>query len=234
MARRVLRKIRITEISGVDFPAVAGATARIMKRHEAHIGDSKLDTSKVDFGKLADVVLTGAAAALRARETHLSPEQAYAKIYTSPDYRLAAEAEREASATRLLAGVPVARLEPKILDSLDDDEINELTVEIKNANPWMTDADLIRAIANSAEERAGRAAVRENMRHATRDGARVPQPGDTLSAKRDAYGTLTQKADELRKANPSLTEAQAFAAAYTSPANRDLAKAERRKNRPGG
>jgi hypothetical protein len=235
MVRRVIRKLKILEVSGVDRPANAHARAAIIKRHDgAHIGDSKLDYSKVDFGALADIVLEGAATALRKREPHLSPEQAYAKVYTSQEYRLAAESERQASAQRLLAGVPVARLEPKILDSLDDDEINELTVGIKNANPWMTDADLIRAVANSAEERAGRAAVRANVRQATREGSRVPQPSDVLSGKRDAYGALTQKADELRKANPEMSEAQAFAAVYSAPANRELAKSERAANRPEG
>jgi hypothetical protein len=236
MVRRVIRKLKIIEVSGVDRPANAHARAAIIKRHDgAHIGDSNLDYSKIDLGALADIVLTGAAVALRKREPGLSPEQAYAKIYTSPDYRLAAEAEREA-AKRLLAGVPVARLEPKILDSLDDDEVNELTVEIKNANPWMTDADLIRAVANSAEERAGRAAVRENVRQATREGSRVPQPGDTLSSRStdggvrkrdDALDAITAKAAELRKADSSLSEAQAFARAYSDPSNRALAKAER-------
>ena len=125
-------------------------------------------------------------------------------------------------------GIPVARTKPKILDSLDDDEINALTVEIKNANPWMTDADLIRAIANSAEERRGRKAVRANVRHATREGARVPQPDDTLSAERDgALEAINEMAAELRRVDPGLTEAGAFSKAYLAPENRTLAKAER-------
>ena len=43
---------------------------------------------------------------------------------------------------------------------------------------------------------------------------------------------LLAKAEELRKKEPALSEAQAFAKAYGDPANRDLAAAERRQNRP--
>jgi hypothetical protein len=235
MGRRVIRKLKILEVSGVDRPANAHARAAIIKRHDgAHIGDSKLDYSKIDLGALADVVLEGATTALLRAEPTLSREQAYAKIYTSPDYRPAAEAERAASAKRLLAGVPVARTAATILNDLSDESIIALVQEIRDENPFVSDAEFVRMIASSAEERAGRAAVQENVRHATREGARVPQPSDTLSAKRDAYGALTQKADELRKANPSMTKEAAFAAVYSAPANRELAKAERLANRPEG
>ena len=56
-------------------------------------------------------------------------------------------------------------------------------------------------------------------------GSAQPSSGDEMDA-------LNAKAAELRKANPELTQDQAFARAYSDPANRALAKAERRKNRP--
>ncbi len=56
--------------------------------------------------------------------------------------------------------------------------------------------------------------------------------GSTRSETGDEMDTLVAKAAELRKADPKLTEAQAFAKVYTDPANRKIAAAERRKNRP--
>ncbi len=47
-----------------------------------------------------------------------------------------------------------------------------------------------------------------------------------------AYGQLVAKAAELRKADPKLTDAQAFAKVYADPANVELAKRERLENRP--
>jgi hypothetical protein len=47
-----------------------------------------------------------------------------------------------------------------------------------------------------------------------------------------AHDQLVQKAEELRKKQPELSPAQAFAKAYQDPANRELAKQERRENRP--
>jgi hypothetical protein len=43
----------------------------------------------------------------------------------------------------------------------------------------------------------------------------------------DAYGQLLRKASALRKAQPDLTEAQAFAMVYEDPSNRDLVDAQR-------
>jgi hypothetical protein len=237
MARRILRKFVLNYIAGVDRPAQEPARAVIMKRAPdgAHIGDTKLDYSKIDLGALADVVLEGATTALLKAEPALSREQAFAKVYSDPKYRLAAEAEREASAKRLLAGVPVARLEPVILNDLSDSEIEAIIEEIRAAHPFLDNAAMYRAVANSVEVRREQAAYRSTVSAARREGQRVPQPGDTLTAKRDsALDALTAKADELRKADDSLSEAQAFAAAYCDPRNRDLAKAERLANRPEG
>jgi hypothetical protein len=48
--RRILRKLVIREISGVDFPAATPARAVIMKRQGRM---EKLDMSKVDTHELA-------------------------------------------------------------------------------------------------------------------------------------------------------------------------------------
>jgi hypothetical protein len=47
-----------------------------------------------------------------------------------------------------------------------------------------------------------------------------------------AYQALLRKAAELRKADPTLSDAVSFAKAFTDPADRDLAARERRENRP--
>jgi hypothetical protein len=46
----------------------------------------------------------------------------------------------------------------------------------------------------------------------------------------DALDEITEKARKLRKSMPHLSEAQCFAKAYEDPANRELAKRERRQN----
>ena len=77
----------------------------------------------VDLGALADVVLEGATAALlKADPETLTKEQAFAKVFTSQQYRLAAEAEREAAHKRLVAGVSQARTAPVV----SDDEVRSI------------------------------------------------------------------------------------------------------------
>lgn len=56
--------------------------------------------------------------------------------------------------------------------------------------------------------------------------------GSTRSDTGDEMDALKAKAAELRKSDPKLTEEQAFAKVYADPANRKIAAAERRKNRP--
>jgi hypothetical protein len=46
----------------------------------------------------------------------------------------------------------------------------------------------------------------------------------------DAYEELEARAEKLRKHDPSLSHAQAFAKIYQDPANRELVRAERRHN----
>jgi hypothetical protein len=226
MARRILRKFVLEYIAGVDRPAVAGATARIMKSAAgAHIGDSKLDTSKVDLGALAAIVLEGATASLLKAEPTLTKEQAFAKVFTSQQYRLAAEVEREAAHKRLVAGVSQARTAPVVLQDLSDDEVRSIADGIQEANPFISQAELFRLVGVTIQERQARRAPTTRRPMNSVDNRGEP------TGKSDAYGALTQKAAELRKANPDLSEAQAFAAAYSAPANRELAKAERLASR---
>ena len=58
--------------------------------------------------------------------------------------------------------------------------------------------------------------------------------GEMMGKRDDAMSAIEAKAAVLRKGDPSMTEAQAFARAYSDPRNHELAKAERRANRPEG
>jgi hypothetical protein len=237
MARRILRKIRIAEISGCDRPANEHARAVIMKRApEAHIGENYMS---VDFGKLADVVLEGAAVALRKREPHLSHEQAFAKVYTSKEYRPAAEAERKAAAARL-AGVPVARTAAHVLNSMDDNSINELTVQIKQAHPYLDDAGIVRLLIQRVEA----ADYRGDVAAARRAGDHAPGPYEDLTRRRGndaAVGKalsdddLLRLVDYERRLRPDLSDREIYSrVAGSSAVRRDRRefhaemKAERR------
>jgi hypothetical protein len=105
----------------------------------------------IDNEELALKVLDRAAESIRKNNPSLSKEQAFAQAFSDPDNRVAALVEREASAKRLLAGVPVARTAAHVLNSLDDDSINALTVEIKNAHPFLDDAGIVRLLIQRVE-----------------------------------------------------------------------------------
>jgi hypothetical protein len=53
---------------------------------------------------------------------------------------------------------------------------------------------------------------------------------DEENGEETALDEIAEKAKALRRRDPTLTAEQAFAKAYTDPANRDLAKRERRQN----
>jgi hypothetical protein len=247
--KRIMRRFAINEISAVDKPAQEGARAVIMKRDEntgAAVAvhrqrNSGMDYSKVDRGALAMLALQGLAKALREREPHLSPEQAFSRVFADPANRIAAKAERDSSRARLIGGVPVARTSAQVLNDLGDDAIHALIDEIRRDNPVLDDAGIVRLIVQGIEapSYAGDVAA------ARRAGDHAPDPYEDLTGRREmaldepalkggdsAMALLKAKAEELRKSNPSLSPEQAFAKVYSDPANRKLAQAERRKNRP--
>jgi hypothetical protein len=235
MARRIIRKLKVFEVSGVDSPANVHARAVIFKR--ADVRKEQFDMSKIDNHALAMSALTAKAAELRKREPNLTEERAFARVYLHPENRALALAERKTAAATI-AGAPVARTSAQVLNSLDDDEINALTVEIKRENPYLDDAGIVRLLIQSIQAPG----YRSDVAAARRAGDHAPGPYEDLTPPRGtnagaakgelALAAITAKAAELRKADPDLTEEQAFARAYTSPANRALAVAERRANRP--
>ena len=84
--------------------------------------------------------------------------------------------------------------------------------------------------APDAEGLAMRKAVAVLRHHPVAEAAPRSVAGGTVSG--DAYGKLLAKAEEARRADPSLTREQSFAKIYADPANVELARAERAANRP--
>ena len=182
----------------------------------------------IDRGALAMLALEGAAEALRKANPELTKEQAFAKAYTDPANREAMKAEREASRARL-SGFNIARTEPEIVDPDDDAEIKRLVDEERRSNPYLTNEQLFSRVYSSPEMVRHRAAFREAMARARRDGSTLKS--DAIAKRDDALAELKAKAAELRKAQPHLSEAQAFSKTYSDPSNRMLAAAERAASR---
>ena len=104
------------------------------KNHKEHTEMSHYEN--VDLGKLAMLALEGAAEALRKSQPNLTREQAFAKVYCDPANRVAMKAEREASRRRI-AGIPVARTEPDVMNSLTDEDIKRMVDHERRLNPYL-------------------------------------------------------------------------------------------------
>ena len=138
--------------------------------------------SKIDLHALAMEALECAAVAIRKADPKLTVEQAFAKACERhPDVL---KIERRAAA-QMLAGVPVARTEPKILADLSDDEINSLTIQIKAADPFLDDAGIIQILTQRVAA------------------------GDIDKSLTDA--DLLRLADYERRLNPSLSDREVHA-----------------------
>jgi hypothetical protein len=190
---------------------------------KAEKGIEKMD--KVDVGELAQVVLKGAAVALQKREPNLTAEQAYSRVYQDPRYHEAMKAERQASRARLVAGYAVAREDPEVLQTLSDADIKRLISEERRRHPFLSGEALLARVEASPEMREHRAALRQRVAAARRDGSTWMSEG--VDKRAAAHDAIAAKAAELRKVMPHLTEEQSYAKAYLDPANRSLAKAER-------
>jgi hypothetical protein len=181
---------------------------------------------KVDVGELAQVVLEGAAVALRKREPNLTAEQAYSRVYQDPHYREAIKAERQASRARI-AGVGIAQTEPEILNVLSDADIKRLIARERARFPFLDGAQLLARVEATQEMVAHRAALRQREAAARRDG--WTWLSAAVTKRDDAMNELRGKADELRKADPRLSPEAAFAKAFR--AYPELAAKERAASR---
>ena len=133
--KRIMREFRINEISAVDRPAQAHATAVIMKRDE---GDTAMDLSNVDLQALAHETCLLKAAQLRKADPKLTIEQAYAKIYCEEiEIR---KGDRYGAIQKF--NKAVARTEPLVEYGNSNDtglaELEKLAAEQRRRAPWMT------------------------------------------------------------------------------------------------
>jgi hypothetical protein len=209
-----------TEFTGRDGLADIAAT----RGGKAEKGIEQM--TKVDVGELAMFVLECAANNLRKANPALSQEQAFAKAYVAPENHEAQKAER-ASSRRRLAGVGLAQTEPEILNVLSDADIKRLIARERAKFPFLDGKELLAIVENSEEMQRHRAAVRQAQAAGRRDSATLMSAA--FAKRDDAMSELQVKADEIRKAQPGLTEEMAFSKAYKLyPA---LASAERAASR---
>jgi hypothetical protein len=228
---RILRRFRIDEISGVNFPAQKFADVRIIKRHQGDTATMNTQTTVEGTGKLANMLLELKTAELRKADPSLTEAQAYAKVYTDPENSEIQKAERRAARQSLYGGgsraddgTVVARSAPVILNSMTGAEIKAWIIEERKRNPYLSISDVLAAIENSSASRAHRTALREQVADARRRGASNPTE-DPVAKRDDALAEIDEAAEALRDLDPSLSKAQAFARAYKL--NPALAKAER-------
>jgi hypothetical protein len=243
------------------FAAYADVTGRdglsdiaSTRSSKAEKGIEQMDNDNMDRGAVAMIALEGAAVALQKEQPNLTKEQAFAKVYSDPRYSEAMKAERQASRARLVnrytpavereeasrSGTRRERVDPKILDDLSDEEVKRLIAEQRREHPFETPEQLYSRVYNSPAMVADRSALRRAEASARRETtdrvsrARLDLGNSLEVAKRardEAHDVIAAAAAELRKVMPTLTFEQAYAKAYSDPANREIAKAERTASR---
>jgi ribosomal protein L20A (L18A) len=102
-------------------------------------------------------------------------------------------------------------------------ELDALAVDLRKSQPHLTHAQAFEKVYTDPANRdlAKRERIESNALNVF-----------AVEKSSGAYDELISKAAELRKREPSLTEAQAFERIYTDPANRDLVKRERQESAP--
>jgi hypothetical protein len=162
----------------------------------------------------------------------------FAKLFSAQDadgvtLRKAITAARDANWSKAAQGLMPTK--PRVSDETassgmsSDSEAYRNLLELAQA---MHDASPERSVAQHfsaiVQDKGARDKARREILQAH---ARVPL-NLTPSLAKTAYDELVSKAEELRKADPSLTEAKAFSKVYTDPRNAALAAQERQDNRP--
>jgi hypothetical protein len=170
MTKRILQKFTIEEISFVDKPAQEHARALIMKRDTSE--DTEMDLSNVDTQALAYMTCELLAKELRKKDPSLTPEQAFAKVYTDPANIEIRKAERGGAMRNLAKALPpVARTEPVVTFGNEVDTglaaLQKLAAEFRRDNPFLTPEQAFARVyqdpANRALASSERAASRERL-----------------------------------------------------------------------
>jgi hypothetical protein len=200
----------------------------------------------VDAGKATIDKLTTENAVLKLSDKHkgymdaadMSEEQKKKFAAKSPDERDAHMADNPVE-KRLPAHIQKALAEgeemKKRLAALEDDKaLATLKKRAVDAGLPEDFGEVLQKAERGDKEALGKiidkhAEVAKARDAALRVGGVFKEFGTSRGASGNAYDILTVKAEELRKADASLTEAQAFAKAYSDPANRDLVAQEKRE-----
>lgn len=169
--RKIMRRFRITEISGCDLPAQEHAKVAIFKRY---IGQTKMSNIEIEkhieeTGQLADTLLEIKTNEILARQPELSREQAYSKAYCDHANRDLRIAEKRARDQRIGATAPeLASADASLLIAKRDlalDQLNAKAEELRNLHPSLSPEQafarvykLYPALAK-AERSAGRQAL---------------------------------------------------------------------------
>ena len=231
MRRRIIRKLKILEMSGCDRPAQEPAKVVIMKRNEGSATpmSDKLAASVDDW---------------RRSFPNFSPAEHYAWAWRglNPAQRAqireeesGAYQERLAQEARFRAASIRADGRGKENTTMKRDE--QISILLKAVGGVLDDyeltkaerEDVLRETFDDYAERTGRDGLKDIADVPTaRPTAVVLKAGDRQEL---ALAILQGKAAVLRKARPELTESQAFAKVYTYPANAEIAAAERQASR---
>lgn len=182
------------------------ATILQFKRRELPMNYATIDTVK-----LANFMIECAANELRKVNPSMTEQQAFTRAYCDPANARFAKAERQASRARI-AGIPKARTEPEVLQTLSDSDIKRLVDEERRLNATLTDRELYARINASDAVRQHRSEFHAALAAARRDGRTLKT--DEIEKRDVALDALRARADDLRKFDPNLTPEQAFAKVY--------------------
>lgn len=157
---------------------------------------------------------------LRNDNPELSPEQAFAKVYADPANRELARYERKAAhalieplaVKKRRVDLPVAKGEPAYT------ALKKQADMLRLLEPRLTEAQ---AFAKAYQDPANREIVKRERAESRAAAAGVPvetddDSGDNERTESPAMRVLNNLADAIRRKNPKLSQAQAFARAMGS------------------
>jgi hypothetical protein len=192
-----------------------------------------------------DIVSAVGKTAVEQRWPELSEAQAFARIYTA-----STEEARVLQKAISIAKLSVFDVKPIEVGGEDAYTVSELTAAVRASEeivrigrekfPFLSaaqqyarifEAEKYAVLAAQAHQRPEPTTIYE-MPRSTGPGAGRVYKADPAPNADAAYDVLMVKAAELRKAQPHLSEAQAFAKVFTDPANIELAKRERIESAP--
>jgi hypothetical protein len=248
MAKNIVHKFKLLEISAVDRPAQAPARAVIMKRDENENGDP---------GELSPAI-SQLANALCLANPALSREAAVDYLLHSPSgrelFRLHKNEEVIMSKSELVKSLAkdygAVQIAKHIIaagngpngHALTEEEFTKIIKDYamgERRSDESPDQAFARCFSASTPDglaiRQAHAIVKNFPAVMVTEPTQVGGAAATaVDNPVDALSQLRNLAEEQRRRSPEMSIDQAFAYVYSDPANRDLAAKERQQNRPQG